>query len=205
MDGSIALTLSQRNGLLRRLHTEPDPQNPPAAPHPAAAGRRASLEPDHRHPVLLQRHRRPLAKALPRWRHESAGSGRAGPAAEPVDPAGPPSWSAGSSGRCPATSRFYRSRWCCRTLVVLLLSTYRVTVSGETVRRWLHAHRNGLATAASGAPTPGSVPVSRTPQHPRAAGQSARRSCGGVPGRGGSEPQSPRSAPCGCQKASRRR
>jgi len=32
---------------------------------------------------------------------------------------------------------FLRSRWCCRVLVVLLLESYEVRVSPETVRRWL--------------------------------------------------------------------
>lgn len=33
---------------------------------------------------------------------------------------------------------FLRSRWCCRLVVVMLLRTYQVRVSDETVRRWLH-------------------------------------------------------------------
>jgi len=34
---------------------------------------------------------------------------------------------------------FLRSRWCCATLVLLLLETEHLQVSPETVRRWLHA------------------------------------------------------------------
>lgn len=33
---------------------------------------------------------------------------------------------------------FLRSRWCCRVIVGLLLESYEVRVSPETVRRWLH-------------------------------------------------------------------
>lgn len=34
---------------------------------------------------------------------------------------------------------FLRSRWCCATLVLLLLETTTLQISVETVRRWLHA------------------------------------------------------------------
>jgi transposase len=34
---------------------------------------------------------------------------------------------------------FLRSRWCCGTLVLLLIETTTLQVSAETVRRWLHA------------------------------------------------------------------
>jgi transposase len=37
----------------------------------------------------------------------------------------------------PADFGFVRSRWCCRTVVVLLLELHRVEVSEESVRRWL--------------------------------------------------------------------
>jgi len=41
--------------------------------------------------------------------------------------------------RCtPRDLGFLRSRWCCRLVVVMLLRTYQVRVSDETVRRWLH-------------------------------------------------------------------
>lgn len=41
--------------------------------------------------------------------------------------------------RCtPRDCGFLRSRWCCRLVVVMLLRTYQVKVSDETVRRWLH-------------------------------------------------------------------
>jgi putative transposase len=33
---------------------------------------------------------------------------------------------------------FLRSRWCCGTIVLLLLDSYHLQVSPETVRRWLH-------------------------------------------------------------------
>lgn len=33
---------------------------------------------------------------------------------------------------------FFRSRWCCQALVLLLWRFHRVSVSRETVRRWLH-------------------------------------------------------------------
>lgn len=35
---------------------------------------------------------------------------------------------------------FLRSRWCCATVVLLLWQEHRLTVSRETVRRWLHRH-----------------------------------------------------------------
>jgi transposase len=42
--------------------------------------------------------------------------------------------------RCrPRDFGFLRSRWCCATLVLLLLETTTLQVSAETVRRWLHA------------------------------------------------------------------
>jgi transposase len=33
---------------------------------------------------------------------------------------------------------FIRSRWCCQVMVLVLLETYELRVSQETVRRWLH-------------------------------------------------------------------
>src|SRR5262245_30460581 len=33
---------------------------------------------------------------------------------------------------------FNRSRWCCQVMVLVLLETYELRVSQETVRRWLH-------------------------------------------------------------------
>lgn len=33
---------------------------------------------------------------------------------------------------------FFRSRWCCGVIVMMLLETYELQVSRETVRRWLH-------------------------------------------------------------------
>jgi putative transposase len=33
---------------------------------------------------------------------------------------------------------FFRSRWCCGVIVLVLLETYELQVSRETVRRWLH-------------------------------------------------------------------
>ena len=33
---------------------------------------------------------------------------------------------------------FVRSRWCCQVMVLVLLETYELRVSQETVRRWLH-------------------------------------------------------------------
>jgi putative transposase len=38
----------------------------------------------------------------------------------------------------PGDFGFLRSRWCCRTIVVLLLELHQVQVSQESVRRWLH-------------------------------------------------------------------
>jgi transposase len=38
----------------------------------------------------------------------------------------------------PRAFGFFRSRWCCAVLVLLLWQTYRLDVSRETVRRWLH-------------------------------------------------------------------
>jgi transposase len=36
---------------------------------------------------------------------------------------------------------FLRTRWCCGGLVLVLLETYELQVSQETVRRWLHQER----------------------------------------------------------------
>jgi putative transposase len=41
--------------------------------------------------------------------------------------------------RRPLEFGFLRSRWCCATLVLVLLEIHQVKVSAETVRRWLHA------------------------------------------------------------------
>jgi transposase len=38
----------------------------------------------------------------------------------------------------PSDFGFRRSRWCCATVVVLMLELHRVKLSAETVRRWLH-------------------------------------------------------------------
>jgi putative transposase len=38
----------------------------------------------------------------------------------------------------PRVFGFFRSRWCCAVLVLVLWQQYRVRVSQETVRRWLH-------------------------------------------------------------------
>jgi putative transposase len=40
----------------------------------------------------------------------------------------------------PRAFGFLRSRWCCAVLALALWQTYRVGVSRETVRRWLHRH-----------------------------------------------------------------
>jgi putative transposase len=40
---------------------------------------------------------------------------------------------------CPRDFGLLRSRWCCATLVLLLVETTTLQVSAETVRRWLHA------------------------------------------------------------------
>jgi putative transposase len=40
---------------------------------------------------------------------------------------------------CPRDFGFVRSRWCCGTLVLLLIESTSLQVSAETVRRWLHA------------------------------------------------------------------
>jgi len=40
--------------------------------------------------------------------------------------------------KTPRDFGFYRSRWTCATVVVLLKEDHRVQVSRETVRRWLH-------------------------------------------------------------------
>jgi len=39
--------------------------------------------------------------------------------------------------RSPRDFGFWRSRWCCGVIVVLLLESYELQVSAETVRRWL--------------------------------------------------------------------
>jgi transposase len=41
----------------------------------------------------------------------------------------------------PRAFGFFRSRWSCATLALLLAWLHYVQVSAETVRRWLHAHR----------------------------------------------------------------
>jgi transposase len=40
--------------------------------------------------------------------------------------------------KLPTDFGFLRSRWCCETLVLLLVQLYAVVVSRATVRRWLH-------------------------------------------------------------------
>jgi putative transposase len=40
--------------------------------------------------------------------------------------------------KVPRDFGFLRSRWCCGTLALLLLSRYQLEVSPETIRRWLH-------------------------------------------------------------------
>ena len=42
------------------------------------------------------------------------------------------------SDHTPRDFGFFRSRWCCRVVVVMLLDLHQVKVSEETVRRWLH-------------------------------------------------------------------
>jgi len=44
--------------------------------------------------------------------------------------------------KAPRDFGFLRSRWCCELVVVLMLRTHDLSVSPETVRRWLH--RGGL-------------------------------------------------------------
>ena len=44
------------------------------------------------------------------------------------------------TARTPRAFGFLRSRWCCALVVLLLWQTYRLAVSRETVRRWLHQH-----------------------------------------------------------------
>jgi putative transposase len=55
-------------------------------------------------------------------------------------------WAATAAGwvrhYLPGDFGFLRSRWCCATVVVLMLEFHRVRLSPETVRRWLH--RDGL-------------------------------------------------------------
>ena len=38
----------------------------------------------------------------------------------------------------PSDFGFVRSRWCCATVVVLMMELHQVRLSGETIRRWLH-------------------------------------------------------------------
>jgi putative transposase len=40
--------------------------------------------------------------------------------------------------KVPRDFGFLRSRWCCGTLALLLMSRYQLEVSPETIRRWLH-------------------------------------------------------------------
>ena len=44
--------------------------------------------------------------------------------------------------KAPRDFGFWRSRWCCEVVALLMLRTYNLEVSRETVRRWLH--RGGL-------------------------------------------------------------
>jgi transposase len=44
------------------------------------------------------------------------------------------------TAQAPRAFGFLRSRWCCALVVLLLWQTYRLAVSRETVRRWLHQH-----------------------------------------------------------------
>src|SRR5262249_43301622 len=46
----------------------------------------------------------------------------------------------GVTARPPGAFGFRRGRWCCPPAALLLWREYRVDVSRETVRRWLHRH-----------------------------------------------------------------
>jgi transposase len=43
--------------------------------------------------------------------------------------------------RCPLNFGYVRSRWCCATLALVLLDVHHVSVSVETIRRWLHGQQ----------------------------------------------------------------
>jgi putative transposase len=84
---------------------------------------------------------------------------------------------------------YCRSRWCCATLLLVLWDTQRVKVSAETVRRWLHA--SGLVWRRP-RPVLGPADESRAwklRKIPRTTEGFAGRRGGGLPGRGGPEPQ----------------
>lgn len=138
MDGSIVLASRQRKVLLDWYRKDPDP----------AVRLRA-------HILLLLAAGQPWAlisivlfcstATIARWkkRYEIGGlqALRQQKRGRPVLLG--PSWIAvvvGYIKDCrPLEFGFLRSRWCCATLVLVLLEIHQVKISAETVRRWLHA------------------------------------------------------------------
>ena len=141
MDGRITLRGRQRGRLLElyRSHTDP------------ALRLRA-------HIILLLAQGQPWAlisavlfcstATIARWKDRFEREGVGGLAGQTPGPK--PTlwwaWAATAAGwvrhRLPPDFGFLRSRWCCATVVVLLLELHQVQLSPETVRRWLH--RDGL-------------------------------------------------------------
>jgi putative transposase len=138
---SITLSLDQRDTLLRYYRGPFDPRLRLRA-----------------HILLLLDDGRPwddIARALycstrtiARWKDRFQ---RDGLTALPGQPPGPPrrlghAWIAVVATWVlhwtPRAFGFFRSRWCCQTLALLLWQSHRVAVSRETVRHWLH--RAGL-------------------------------------------------------------
>ena len=50
------------------------------------------------------------------------------------------------STKVPREFGFLRSRWCCEVVALLMLQCYRLDVSRETIRRWLH--KGGMVVSA---------------------------------------------------------
>jgi putative transposase len=140
MDGSIVLSGSRRKRLLRLYRTETDP----------SVRLRAHL-------ILLLADGHPWAlitavlfcstATIARWKDRFEEGGvealREDHRGRPESAAGPLGfWKQSVIGwltrLTPSFFGLVRSRWCCSALVLVLVETYHVRVSRETVRRWLH-------------------------------------------------------------------
>jgi transposase len=137
MDGSIVLGGSQRKRLLRMYRTEPDPQV-------RLRAQIVLLLADGRTWALIAAVLFCSTATIARWKRrferggvEALAQQRRGRAAR--------LWSGWASllvrwvkTLTPRDFGYCRSRWCCATLLVVLMDVHHVKVSVETVRRWLH-------------------------------------------------------------------
>src|SRR6266540_3907814 len=139
MSCSIALSPDERNALLDHYRTDPDPQ--------VRLRAHLILLLADGHPwSLLVAVRYCSTATIARWqkrfqrgRLDALFGRRRGP--RPRATAG---WAAlvvrWVTESTPRVFGFLRSRWCCALLALLLWRRYRLGVSRETVRRWLHQY-----------------------------------------------------------------